>query len=99
VSGQHLAPTSTIEGGGFVVYHYRGSVLDGEESGEIPLFARFMVRRLALPASEYLNLNPNGIFHVSVFIHFCEAFVGIKPHWILFRKFFWLKPQPSTNDP
>jgi hypothetical protein len=41
-----------------------------------------------------LNLNPNGIFHVSVFVHFCEAFVGIK-----FRKFFRLKPQPSANDP
>jgi hypothetical protein len=25
---------------------------------------------------EYLNLNPNGIFHISVFVHFCEAFVG-----------------------
>jgi hypothetical protein len=48
---------------------------------------------------EYLNLNPNDIFHVSIFVHFCEAFVGIKPHWILFRKFFQLKPQPSTNDP
>jgi hypothetical protein len=47
-------------------------------------------RGLALPASEffkgmlryygiaYLNLNPNGIFHVSIFVHFCEAFVGIK---------------------
>jgi hypothetical protein len=46
-----------------------------------------------------LNLNPNGIFHVSVFVHFCEAFVGIKPHWILFRKFFRVKPQPSANDP
>jgi hypothetical protein len=38
-------------------------------------------------------------FHVSVFIHFCEAFVGIKPYWILFRKFFRVKPQPSANDP
>jgi hypothetical protein len=83
---------------------------------EIPMFARFVERGLALPASdffkrmlryngieylnlnlalpasdffkrmlryngiEYLNLNPNGIFHVSVFVHFCEAFVGIKPH-------------------
>jgi hypothetical protein len=25
--------------------------------------------------------------------------VGIKPPWILFRKFFWLKLQPSTNNP
>jgi hypothetical protein len=48
---------------------------------------------------EYLNLNPNGIFHVSIFVHFCEAFVGIKPHWILFRKFFCVKLQPSANDP
>jgi preprotein translocase subunit Sec61beta len=78
---------------------------------EIPMFARFVDHGLALPTSdflkgmlryydiEYLNLNPNGIFHVSIFVHFCEAFVGIKPHWILFQKFFRLKPQPRTNDP
>jgi hypothetical protein len=78
---------------------------------EVPMFTRFGGARLALPVSDffkgllkyygikYLNLNPNGIFHVSVFIHFCEAFVGIKPHWILFRKFFRVTPQPSANDP
>jgi hypothetical protein len=48
---------------------------------------------------EYLNLNPNGIFHTSIFVHFCEAFLGIKPHWVLFQKFFRLKPQPSANNP
>jgi hypothetical protein len=48
---------------------------------------------------EYLNLNPNGIFHTAVFVHFCEAFLGIKPHWILFRKFFRVKPQPSARIP
>jgi hypothetical protein len=59
---------------------------------EILMFARFVERRLSLPASdffkglmgyygiEYLNLNPNGIFHTVVFVHFCEAFLGIKPH-------------------
>jgi hypothetical protein len=45
-----------------------------------------------------LNLNPNGIFHVSFFVHFCEAFMGIKPHWILFWKFFRVKAQPSAKD-
>jgi hypothetical protein len=77
---------------------------------EMPMFARFVERGLALPASdffkgllkyygiEYLNLNPNGIFHISVFVHFCESFLGIKPHWVLFRK-FCLKPQHSANDP
>jgi hypothetical protein len=60
---------------------------------EIPMFAWFMEHGLALPTSdffkgmlryydiEYLNFNPNGIFHVFVFVHFYEAFVGIKPHW------------------
>jgi hypothetical protein len=50
---------------------------------EIPMFARFVERVLALPANDffkgllkyygikYLNLNPNGIFHVFVFVHFC----------------------------
>jgi hypothetical protein len=70
---------------------------------EIPMFVRFAECGLALSASdffkgllgyygvEYLNLNPNGIFHTAVFIHFCEAFLGIKLHWILFRKLFWVK--------
>jgi hypothetical protein len=78
---------------------------------EIPMFTRFAERGLSLPASdffkgllgyygiEYLNLNPNGIFHTSVFVHFCEAFLGIKPHWMLFQKFFRVKPQPSANNP
>jgi hypothetical protein len=75
------------------------------------MFARFAERGLSLPASdffkglmgycgiEYLNLNRNGIFHTAVFVHFCEAFQGIKPHWVLFRKFFRLKPQPSASNP
>jgi hypothetical protein len=78
---------------------------------EIPMFARFVERGLTVPTSdffkgllryyniEYLNLNPNCIFHISIFVHFREAFVGIKPHWVLFRKFSGVKPQPSTNDP
>jgi hypothetical protein len=78
---------------------------------EIPMFARIAERGLTLPASdffkglmgyysiEYLNLNPNGIFHTAVFVHFREAFMGIKPHWILFRKFFRVKPQPSASNP
>jgi hypothetical protein len=78
---------------------------------EIPMFTQFAERGLSLSASdffkglleyydiEYLNLNPNDIFHTSVFVHFCEAFLGIKPHWVLFRKFFRVKPQPSANNP
>jgi hypothetical protein len=78
---------------------------------EIPMFAQFAERGLSLPASnffkglmgyygiEYLNLNPNGVFHTAVFVHFCEAFLGIKPHWILFQKFFRVKSQLSASNP
>jgi hypothetical protein len=78
---------------------------------EIPMFARFAERGLSLLVSdffkglmryygiEYLNLNPNGIFPTAIFVHFCEAFLGIKPHWILFRKFFRVKLQPSAINP
>jgi hypothetical protein len=78
---------------------------------EIPMFTRFAERGLSLPASdffkgllgyygiEYLNLNPNRIFHTSVFVHLCKAFLGIKPHWVLFQKIFQLKLQPSANNP
>jgi hypothetical protein len=51
---------------------------------EIPMLARFAERGLALPASdffkgllgyygvEYLNLNPNGIFHTAVLNQFTQ---------------------------
>ena len=59
---------------------------------EIPMFAVFPERGLALSTSdffwgmldfykiEHVHLNPNGMFHTSVFVHFCEAFLGIRPH-------------------
>jgi hypothetical protein len=97
------------------VYMWRAATGDlypmEKNEDEIPMFTRFAERGLSLPASnffkgltgyygiEYLNLNPNGIFHTAVSVHFCEAFLGIKPHWILFRKFFRVKPQPSASNP
>jgi hypothetical protein len=97
------------------VYMWRAAAGDPhpmeKNPDDIPMFTRFAERGLSLPPSdfvkgllgyygiEYLNLNPNGFFHTSVFVHFCEAFLGIKPHWVLFRKFFRLKPQPSANNP
>jgi hypothetical protein len=58
---------------------------------EIPMFTRFAERGLALPASnffkelleyygiEYLNLNPNGIFHTSASSTFAKLFWGSNP--------------------
>ena len=37
------------------------------------------------------NLHPNTILHISISIHFCEAYLGILPHFNLFCHLFWLK--------
>ena len=37
------------------------------------------------------NLHPNIILHISIFIHFCEAYLRILPHFNLYHHLFWLK--------
>ena len=34
------------------------------------------------------HLNPNGIQHIVTFIVMCEGYLGIKPHFDLWRYFF-----------
>jgi hypothetical protein len=63
-----------------------------------------------LPASTFLHrflhyfgislnhLTPNVVLHLSVFVHLCEAFIGIVPSIFLFRFFFRLKPHPRSDN-
>ena len=56
---------------------------------EMVLFASFVRAGLCLPASPFLHrflqfnsislnhLNPNSVLYLSVFVHLCEAFIGI----------------------
>ncbi|XP_066329795.1 uncharacterized protein [Miscanthus floridulus] len=78
--------------------------------GEIVLFVSFVRAGLCLPASVFLHqflryfgvslnhLTPNAVLHLSVFVHLCEAFLGIPPSLSLFRFFFRLKPQPRREE-
>jgi hypothetical protein len=55
-------------------------------------FTIFLKLGLALPSCSFFrgllyfyglelhHLNPNSICHIAIFIHFCEAFLGIEPH-------------------
>jgi hypothetical protein len=82
-----------------------------ENVDEIVTFYHFAERGLALPSCSFFpgllyyyrlelhHLNPNSICHISIFIHFCEAFLGIEPHWDLFRFLFRVKPQPTSKNP
>lgn len=78
-------------------------------TGEIVLFVAFVRAGLCLPTLPFLqsflnffeislnHLTPNGILHLSVFVHLCETFLGVPPSISLFRYFFHLKPHPSGN--
>jgi hypothetical protein len=75
-----------------------------ENVDEIVTFLHFAKWGLALPSCSFFrgllyyyglelhHLNPNSICHISIFIYFCEAFLGIEPHWDLFRFLFRIKP-------
>ena len=43
------------------------------------------------------HLTPNSILHISIFVHLCEAYIGIEPHFNLFQHLFHLKPQPNAT--
>ncbi|KAK1629423.1 hypothetical protein QYE76_003738 [Lolium multiflorum] len=75
------------------------------------MFVAFLFRGLSLPAHEFLRsllffygiqlwqLTPNSILHLSIFITICEAFLGIDPHWGLWRKIFYVKRHNDNNAP
>ncbi|KAK1682980.1 hypothetical protein QYE76_043828 [Lolium multiflorum] len=75
------------------------------------MFTAFLFRGLSLPAHEFLRsllffygiqlwqLTPNSILHLSIFITVCEAFLGIDPHWGLWRKIFYVKRHNDSNGP
>ena len=44
------------------------------------------------------NLHPNTILHTSIFIHFYEAYLGVLPHFNLFRHLFWLKKKGGDGS-
>jgi hypothetical protein len=82
-----------------------------ESVDEIVSFYSFSERGFALPTCSFFRgllyfygielqyLNPNSICHISIFIHFYEAFLEIEPHWALFRYLFRVKPQPTSKNP
>lgn len=74
-----------------------------EETEEITVFKAFYEVGFGAPCSDFFrcllefygvelhHLNPIFLLHISVFIHLCEAFLGIDLHFNLFRHLFRLK--------
>jgi hypothetical protein len=73
-------------------------------SGYRVMFLAFLLCGLSLPAHEFLRgllfvygvqlhqLTPNSILHIACFVTLCESFLGIEPHFLLWRSIFRLRP-------
>lgn len=83
----------------------RGAALPLLDAEDLVIFESFFSHGFGLPTSiffcrvlefyqiDLVNLNPNSILHLSIFSHFCEAFLGIPPHFGLFKYLFYLRVQ------
>jgi hypothetical protein len=83
---------------------YRGVTVPIEDTHESVIYIPFLIRGLALPISPFFrglldfyhmnltHLNPNSIMQVSVFVHLCEAYLGILPHFGLWKYLYHCRP-------
>ena len=81
-----------------------------ENTGKIVAFAPYFERGLGVPCLAFFSgllyyyriqlhhLTPNSFVHISIFVHLCEAFLGIEPHFELSCHLFHLKPQPNYTQ-
>jgi hypothetical protein len=64
------------------------------------MFLAFLLGGLSFPTHEFLRgllfvygvqlhqLTPNSILHIACFITLCKSFMGIKPHFLLWKYLF-----------
>jgi hypothetical protein len=88
-----------------------GEEFPSEDVKEQVVFSSFFERGFNLPAGDFfrgllyyyrlelVHLVPNSITVVSTFIHFCEAYLGIPPHFLLWRYFFCVKSTGKRSGP
>ena len=88
----------------------RGESFPTLRGDELVMFEDYFYRGFGVPIHPFLrglieyyaislcNLGPNSILHVSVFIHLCEAYLGILPHFDLFCHFFCLKSHGGSRS-
>jgi hypothetical protein len=78
-------------------------------SGFRVMFLAFLLHGLSFPAHEFLRgllfvygvqphqLTPNSILHIAYFITLCESFLGIEPHFLLWKFLFRLRPSVALS--
>jgi hypothetical protein len=73
------------------------------------MFLAFLFCGLSLPAHKFLRgllfaygvqlhqLTPNTILHIACFVTLCESFLGIEPHFLLWRSIVRLRPNVALS--
>jgi hypothetical protein len=82
----------------------RGVNVPTEDTHESVVYVPFLIRGLALPISPFFrglldfyhlnltHLNPNSILQISIFVYLCEAYLGILPHFGLWKYLYHYRP-------
>jgi hypothetical protein len=88
----------------------RGDTVPTEDTHESVIYVPFLIRGLALPISPFFrglldfyrlnltHLNPNSILQVSVFVHLCKAFLGVLPHFGLWKYLYHCRPRMAGGQ-
>jgi hypothetical protein len=87
-----------------------GSKYTVPDTADLVVFEDYFIREFGVPVHPFVrkildyyeislcNLGPNSILHLSIFIHFCEGYLGIKPHFNLFRHLFCLRKRGGPGS-
>lgn len=88
-----------------------GQEFPTEDKTEAVIFAAFFERGFRIPTGDFfrgllgyykielVHLNPNSILDIAVFIHLWDAFLGIPPHFNLWRYLYQLKIVSTKGKP
>jgi hypothetical protein len=101
----HLVETGVLPPKELCVWRiWCGVTIPTEDTHEVVIFVPFLIQGLALPASPFFrgllnfyslnltHLNPNSVLQIAVFVHLCEAFLGILPHFGLWKYLYHCRP-------
>jgi hypothetical protein len=81
-----------------------GVTVPTEDTHESVVYIPFLIHGLALPISPFFcglldfynlnltHLNPNSFLQISIFVHLCEAYLIILPHFDLLKYLYHCRP-------
>jgi hypothetical protein len=87
-----------------------GVTVPTEDTHESVVYVPFLIRSLALPISPFFrslldfynlnltHLNPNSILQISIFVHLCEAYLRIHPHFGLWKYLYHCRPRMAGGQ-